>query len=198
MESVIRLELFYQKKFQCFKSGLSHQSPFQAAPSEDLPLQRHYLGDEHLVDHIDRLYRRADAREKLVISRGILVLEEQGGPNTANRCICRGTAAISVLLSLFLDINATIRLDKNESPTRATLHISHSSASASGSREARPSLWHHRISISPNRLSKPACTVSKDPHWLGAHTQLGPQGGPRLWEPLGRRGRTRLSGVTPY
>src|SRR5262249_40754407 len=77
VESVIRLELLYQKKFQCFKHWLSHQSPFQATPSEDLPLQGQYVGNEHFVDHIDRLYRRADAREKLVISGGILALEEQ-------------------------------------------------------------------------------------------------------------------------
>ena len=32
------------------------------------------IGDEHLVDYIDRLYRRVQAREKLVISRGILAL----------------------------------------------------------------------------------------------------------------------------
>src|SRR5262249_16709552 len=77
VESVIRLELFYQKKFQCFKSGLSHQIPFQAPPSEDLPLQGHDVGDEHLIDNIDRLYRRADTTEKLVIGGGILALKEQ-------------------------------------------------------------------------------------------------------------------------
>ena len=77
VEIVIRLELFYQKKFQCFKSGLSHQSPFQAAPSENLPLQRHYVDDEHLVDRVGRLYRRADTAEKLVIGSAILPLEEQ-------------------------------------------------------------------------------------------------------------------------
>src|SRR5262249_33706446 len=35
-----------------------------------------------------------------------------------NRCTCPGTAAISVLLSLFLDINATVRLDKKANHRR--------------------------------------------------------------------------------
>src|SRR5262249_26335777 len=46
-----------------------------------------------------------------------------GGPNTANRCTSPRTAATSVLLSLFLDINAPVRLDNNESPPRTTLYI---------------------------------------------------------------------------
>jgi hypothetical protein len=54
-----------------------HQSPFQAAPPQDLPLQGRYVGYENLVDDIDRLYRRADTREKLVTSGGILASKEQ-------------------------------------------------------------------------------------------------------------------------
>src|SRR5262249_40525671 len=43
-----------------------------------------------------------------------------GGPNSANRSTCPGTraASISVLLSFFLDINATIRLDKKANHLR--------------------------------------------------------------------------------
>jgi hypothetical protein len=77
VESVIRLKLSYQKTFQSFKYELLHQSRIRPAPSADLALQGHYVGDQHFVDHIDRLYRRAHAREKLVISRGILAREEQ-------------------------------------------------------------------------------------------------------------------------
>jgi hypothetical protein len=80
VESVIRLELFYQEKFKRFKSSLLHQSPFQAAPPQELPLQGRYVGYENFVDDIDRLYRRADTTEKLVISFGILALKEQRRP----------------------------------------------------------------------------------------------------------------------
>ena len=113
VESVIRLELFYQKTFQCLKYGLLHQSPIRPAPSEDLPLQGPYVGDQHFVDHIDPLYSRAHTREKLVIGRGILAREEQRRPNTVNRCGTLG-AASSLLLSLFLGINTRL----NESPPR--------------------------------------------------------------------------------
>jgi hypothetical protein len=38
----------------------------------------HYVGYEHLIDYIDRFYRCADTREKLVIGGGIFALKEQG------------------------------------------------------------------------------------------------------------------------
>src|SRR6516165_6969384 len=48
-----------------------------------------------------------------------------GGPNSANRCARPGTlgAAISVLLLVVLDTNATNTLDQSESPTRTILYI---------------------------------------------------------------------------
>ena len=74
----IVVEVFTQEIFQRFKSARSDQTPFQAAPPQDLPLQGHYVGYEHLIDNIDRLYRCADTREKLVIGGGIFALNERG------------------------------------------------------------------------------------------------------------------------
>ena len=73
---MIVVELFSQETFQRFKSARSDQTPFQAAPPQDLPLQGDYIGYEHLVDNIDRLYRCADPREKLVIGGGVFTLKQ--------------------------------------------------------------------------------------------------------------------------
>jgi hypothetical protein len=52
---------------------------------------------------------------------------------------------------------------------------------ASGTREAAA----EPLGSSNFDTPKPACTIRDGPHWVGAHTRLGPQGGPPLWEPLG-------------
>ena len=72
----IVVELFSQEIFQRFKSARSDQTPFQAAPPQDLPLQGHHVGYEHLLDNIDRLYRCADTGEKLVIGGGVFALKQ--------------------------------------------------------------------------------------------------------------------------
>ena len=74
----IVVEVFTQETFQRFKSARSDQTRFQAASPQDLPLQGHYVGYEHLIDNIDRLYRCADTGEKLVIGGGIFALKERG------------------------------------------------------------------------------------------------------------------------
>ena len=73
----IVVELPTQETFQRFKSARSHQTRFQAAPPKDLPLQGHHVGYQHLIDNIDRLYRRADTGEKLVIGGGVFALKEE-------------------------------------------------------------------------------------------------------------------------
>jgi hypothetical protein len=53
------------------------QTRFQATPSQHLPLQEHYIGYEHLVDNLDRVYCYPDASEKLVIGGAIFALDKQ-------------------------------------------------------------------------------------------------------------------------
>src|SRR4029450_7400964 len=64
-----------QETFQRFKSGRLHQSPFQAAPPQNLPLQRDDIGDEHLLDNVGWLYGIADAGKKLVTRGGVFPLK---------------------------------------------------------------------------------------------------------------------------
>jgi hypothetical protein len=66
-----------QETSQLSKCARSDQTRFQAAPPQDLPLQGHYIGYEHLFDNIDRLYRCPDAGKKLVIGGGVFALDEQ-------------------------------------------------------------------------------------------------------------------------
>jgi hypothetical protein len=73
----IVIEMLSQKTFQRFKSARLEQTPFQSAPPQDLPLQGHYVGYENLIDNIDRLYHRADTREKLVIGGGVFPRKQQ-------------------------------------------------------------------------------------------------------------------------
>jgi hypothetical protein len=68
--------MFSQETFQGFKSAGSDQTRFQAAPPQDLPLQRNHIDYEHFIDNIDRLYRCADTGEKLVIGGGVLALKQ--------------------------------------------------------------------------------------------------------------------------
>ena len=73
----IVFEIFTQQIFQHFICARSNQTPFQAAPPQDLPLQGHYVSYEHLIDNIYRLYGRADTGEKLVIGGGVFALKEE-------------------------------------------------------------------------------------------------------------------------
>jgi hypothetical protein len=70
------VEVFSQEIFQLV-CGRADQTPFEAAAPQDLPFQRRYVSYEHLIDNIDRLYRRADTHEKLVIGSGVFALEER-------------------------------------------------------------------------------------------------------------------------
>src|SRR5262249_13953586 len=128
VESVVRLEPIYQKTFQCLKCGLLHQSPFQAAPAEDLPLQRHYVGGEHLVDHIDRLYRPAESRRKLVKGAGVLAPEDERRGRTVINAAPAPELGLLRLPSCFHSSWAQTppyaRL--NESPTHISLYINDS------------------------------------------------------------------------
>jgi hypothetical protein len=72
----IVFEVFSQETFQRFKSPRLEQTRLQAAPPQHLPFQGHYVGYEHLFNNIDRFYDRADAREKLVVGRGVFALEQ--------------------------------------------------------------------------------------------------------------------------
>jgi hypothetical protein len=76
----IAIELFGQETFQRFKSARSDQIQFQAAPPQDLPLQGHYVGYEHVVDNVDRVYCCTDTGEKLVVGGGVLALRKQRRP----------------------------------------------------------------------------------------------------------------------
>jgi hypothetical protein len=62
---------------QGFKGVRSDQAPFQTVPPQDLPFQEYQLGYEHLLDTIDRVYRRAEALEELIIGLGIFALKER-------------------------------------------------------------------------------------------------------------------------
>ena len=78
VEIVIDSSCSTKKARSALSPGACDQAPFQAAPPQDLPLQGHNIGYEHLIDNIDRLYRCADTREKLVIGGGVFALKEQG------------------------------------------------------------------------------------------------------------------------
>src|SRR5262245_7276397 len=86
-----------------------------------------------------------------------------GGPNTANRCTCPGTraAAISVLLSLFLDINA------NDS-TKKRITYANDIIDGSGMTWQRAYAAAEPLGSSNFDTSKPGYTVSDGPHWPGA------------------------------
>jgi hypothetical protein len=70
--------VFTQEVFQRFKCGRSDQNSISGGVTARLPTARTKIGCEHLIDNIDRLYRCADMREKLVIGGGIFALNERG------------------------------------------------------------------------------------------------------------------------
>ena len=51
--------------------------PFHTAQAHDLRLRRYYIIYINLIDDIDGLYRCIHARDELLVSDGILSLEEQ-------------------------------------------------------------------------------------------------------------------------
>jgi hypothetical protein len=61
----IVVEIFAQESLQRRESARSNQTGFQAAPPQNLPLQRCHIDYQHLIDNIDRLYRCEHMGEKL-------------------------------------------------------------------------------------------------------------------------------------
>jgi hypothetical protein len=66
-----------QETLQQMKSERSDQIPFQAEVPQELPFRVHYLDYINLINNVDRLYHRADTREKLVIGGGVFAFEER-------------------------------------------------------------------------------------------------------------------------
>jgi hypothetical protein len=136
----IVVELSNQEIFQRFKSKGSDQTPFQAAPPQDVPFQGHYVGYENLIDNIDWLYRRADTREKLVIVGGVFALNEQRRTKqlipapVSERWVLRFP---SCFCSSWTQTPPYAR--QNESLTRTTLYIDDSGIALAG--RSAPSLW---------------------------------------------------------
>jgi hypothetical protein len=66
-----------QEYFQRIESARSHQTRFRSAPSQNLPLQGRHIVDEHVLDNVDRLYRRVYPRMKFATQDVVFTLEQQ-------------------------------------------------------------------------------------------------------------------------